>query len=104
VGNLVPEKPGQPVVVDGNLYLGNLVKASKAEAPPIVSLTRGVNPRATFLTGSSGFVFTDVVPGTYALILDGIVQSYAVQYPGGGFFTVTVQAGNITNLGDVPVH
>lgn len=104
VGKLVSSDPNQKLVLTGNLYLGTLLKSTTSDAPPIVSLSRGDNPKAVIDPNTQSFVFTNVVSGTYALILDGISQSHVVQKSSGDFLLVVAVEGKVTNLGDVPIR
>ena len=69
--------------------------------PMVASFNRNEAPHA--LTDSNGrFVFSDVPPGQYALILDRISDAFMLNHPENGEdFIITVTAGEATDLGEI---
>jgi hypothetical protein len=86
-------------VVNAILYLADIINSSdgiKAAA----SFDRQSSPNTQ--TDKNGrFVFTEVEPGEYALVLDRIYNSFLLQDPDGGDFLFTAEAGEVLDLGDL---
>lgn len=97
--------PGHPsFIVSGELYLGALVPAADPKLPPAVAVSPGDAPHAQVNQTTGEFVFSNVPPGTYALVMIGFSDSYVFERPnGGGRIDVKVEANKATDLGDVTV-
>ncbi len=69
--------------------------------PMVASFNRNEAPHA--LTDANGrFVFSEVPPGQYALILDRISDAFMLNHPDSGEdFIVAVAAGEETDLGEI---
>ncbi len=69
--------------------------------PMVASFNRNEAPHA--LTDANGrFVFSEVPPGQYALILDRISDAFMLNHPESGEdFIITVSAGEATDLGEI---
>ncbi len=91
-------------IVSGELYLGVLVPAADPKLPPAVAVSPGDAPHAQVNQATGEFVFLNVPPGTYALVMIGFSDSYVFERPhGGGRIDVKVEANKTTDLGDVTV-
>jgi hypothetical protein len=84
-----------------DLYLGKLLPAEQPNADPAVSFTFGVNPGTSVHNSDGTFAFTDVVPGTYVLIIWSPENSFVIKSPQGGLIKVVVEKDKITDLGSV---
>jgi len=92
-------------IVSGELYLGALVPAADPKLPPAVAVSPGDAPHAQVNQATGEFVFLNVPPGTYALVMIGFSDSYVFERPnGGGRIDVKVEANKTTDLGDVTVR
>jgi len=80
------------------LYLGN-VHLDANGTPILAGLDKQTAPRVQ--TDQSGrFVFTDVSPGTYVLVLDRVYQAFLLNDPTSGKdLLIKLQAGQILDLG-----
>jgi hypothetical protein len=94
--------PGAPKPVEHViLYLGEIIPETGG-TPFVAGFERTTSPRT--LTDANGrFVFTDVEPGPYTLILDKIAESYMLGDPDnpGGDFIFDAQPGQILDLGQL---
>ncbi len=87
--------------IEGVLYLGEVLSLDSGQ--PVVSLDQQT---AFFAipTESGEFVFKDVTPGKYGLILVTPDYSFLVDDPkGGGSLMLTVEAGETLNLGRLEI-
>lgn len=98
-----PGRVGHPsFIVSGELYLGQYVPASDPKLPPAIAVSPVDAPHAQVDQTTGDFVFTDVAPGKYALVMIGFSESFVFEKPnGGGGLEVVVEADKITNLGNV---
>ncbi len=92
-------------IVSGELYLGALVPAADPKLPPAVAVSPGDAPHAQVNQATGEFIFSNVPPGTYALVMIGFSESYVFERPnGGGRIDVKVEANTTTELGDVTLR
>jgi hypothetical protein len=88
---------GKPVV-DVSVYLADLLKDDQGN-DSIASYDRANSPRA-FTDIEGKFVFANIEPKKYGLILDVVLNSYLLSHPkGSGPIFITVEAGKIVDLG-----
>lgn len=88
---------GKPVQ-NVNIYLAEMIKDSNGEES-IATYDRTSSPRA-FTDSDGNFVFSNVQPGNYSLILDIIVNSFLLGHPNGsGPILLTVKAAETYKLG-----
>ena len=100
-GVLKQHGPDTPKPVSGLLLgLADIIPGETGE-PIIASFNQGSSPKT--LTDDNGrFVFVDVSPVQYALILDKISDSFLLNDPNtGGDFLFTVEANQILDLGEL---
>lgn len=93
------QNTNSPVSVsDAILYLGSIHLDANG-VPMLAGLDKQIAPRTR--TDQSGrFVFADVPPGTYVLILDRIHETFLLNDPTSGKdFLIRSQAGQILDLG-----
>ena len=91
---------GKPYI--NPLYLSKTVEASQEGFPPIVAFSEETDPKA--IQNSKGqFIFTDITPGKYALILWSPVGSFPIQDKNnqGEYLIFEVDKGVITDLGTI---
>ena len=99
-GTLLSSDPGNPPY-SAILYLGNTIQPDKAGFPPMVSLSPETDPKGT-QDESGAFVFIDIKPGLYALIVWDPFNSVVVQdEKKENYLTFEVKAGEITDLGTI---
>ncbi len=98
---LVGGNTSQPYII--TLYLASTIPASDASKPPVVNFSRQTDPIATFEKSSGRFMFSDVAPGKYALVVSPGPESYFIQDSSGNTLIIEVQAGQVTDLGVIPI-
>jgi hypothetical protein len=104
-GRMVMMDPlGKPYLT--GLYLGNtLYAAEEAESPPLVSFSELESPEAVQDVETGQFVFTDIPPGEYALIIWTPVFSMIVIDPDTGHEMIfQVEADQLKDLGTISVR
>ena len=90
---------GKPVT-DYSLYLAEII-TNEAGEEAIVKLNRSTSPRA-FLDENGNFVFSNIKPGRYGLILDFVLNSFLLHYPGSEEqILVTIEAEDILDIGEL---
>ena len=100
VGKLLSTDNGNPPYL-ATLYLGSTIEADKADFPPLVSLDETTDPKAT-QDESGAFVFIDIKPGIYAVIVWDPYTSIVIQdEKKENYLTFEVKAGEITDLGTI---
>lgn len=98
-GILVIEAENGAPVQEALLYLGRIIMLDSGQ-PGMSALNKQTAPHAqTNLAGQ--FIFSDVEPGNYTLVLDRITDSFVLNQPGGGDLIVPVEAGQITDVGEL---
>jgi hypothetical protein len=99
-------RTGHPsFTVSGELYLGTFVPAADPKFPPAIAVSPGDAPHAVIDQPTGAFVFTNVPPGLYALVMIGFGESFVFEKPnGGGRLEVRVEANKTTELGDVTLR
>jgi len=87
----------------GSVYLAKAIPASQPDIPPLVAFSDQTDPKA--LQDANGqFLFTKILPGEYALALWNPVSNLIIHEPGTeNFFLFKVEAGKVTDLGEVVV-
>jgi len=104
IGRLVAGSADGPGYVGGDLYLGSLIPASDPQAQPMVSFSENVDPKAGVYQSDGNFVFGNIQPGEYALVVWNPVSSFVVELPdGGGMIRVKVEPNTITNLDTIVI-
>ena len=99
ITGVLQRNTGSPVSVSNAiLYLGS-VHLDASGTPILAGLDKQTAPRTQ--TDQSGrFVFVDVPPGTYVLILDRVFEAFLLNDPiSGKDFLIKPQAGQILDLG-----
>jgi hypothetical protein len=84
-----------------DLYLGKLLPAGQPDAQPAVSFTFGTDPGTTVHNPDGTFAFTNIVPGTYVLIIWAPENSFVVKLPEGGLIKVVIEKDKVTDLGNI---
>lgn len=102
VGKLLTQgENGEPYLA--TLYLARTVDADQEGFPPLIAFSEETDPRA--VQDSSGqFVFSEVPPGTYALIIWTPVTSNVIEETDSDeYLLFEVKAGEVTDLGIIPI-
>ncbi len=95
---LTPNVNGAPYLA--TIYLAQTLQANQTDFPPMLAFSEKSNPKAT--QDSTGqFIFSDVPPGTYALIIWTPISSTPILDPNNtnNYFLFRALAGKVTNLG-----
>lgn len=102
-GQLIGRESGRPPEGGLIVYLGD-ISYLQPESIPVVTMKQQSSPH-TMTDESGNFAFLDLGPGTYALILWTPVNSLVINDPEtGDGLLVTVEAGAITELGEITVN
>ncbi len=81
------------------LYLGEIITLSNG-SPGMAAVDKQTAP-STISSGVGQFLFEDVEPGEYVLIVDQIAQTFILNNPGGGDMIIDVQPNQITDIGEL---
>jgi hypothetical protein len=101
IGKLVSASQTDFPYTAQDLYLGRMIPAAQPNAEPAVAFTYGDDPGTTVRYPDGTFAFTDVVPGTYVLLIWTPGNSFVIEAPEGGLIKVVVEADKTTDLGNV---
>jgi hypothetical protein len=98
---LTPGPGGSPYI--GSLYLASTISSDQEGFPPIVAFSDQTDPLG--LQDQTGrFLFSDVAPGTYALVIWTPVASTVIEEPGTNeYMLFEVEAGEVTDLGVIGI-
>jgi hypothetical protein len=88
----------------GDLYLGVFFAGSKADAPPMVSVSPDTDPKAVLYSNDGRFAFTDITPGIYTLVVWNPTTSFVVEKPGEGAVKIVVDADKVVDVGSIPIQ
>lgn len=98
---LTPGPGGSPYI--GSLYLASTIASDQEGFPPIVAFSDQVDPLAV-QDQSGRFLFTDIAPGNYSLVIWNPVASTVIEEPGTNDYMVfEVKAGEVTDLGVIGI-
>lgn len=101
VGQLVSGADQTPFL--GALYLARTITADKADQPRIVAFSDSTDPLAVQDQGGH-FLFVDITPGVYALVIWNPVTSTVIQdEETKEYKLIDVKAGEVTDLGTIPL-
>jgi hypothetical protein len=101
-GRLVTQANGQEIgYLGGDLYLAGFLAGSKSDAPPIVSFSVDINPKAVVYQADGQFAFTDIAPGTYTLVVWNPATSFIVENPGKGAVVVVIEPDKVAEIGKI---
>lgn len=104
-GKFTAETPAMRVFMAGEFYMGSVIFSNGQVSLPFVSLQIGVDPKATERTDDGEFVFRNVEPGLYALVIYTPVSQYVVPAEGGlDVLYLEVEAGQVIELNDILIH
>src|SRR5205809_453576 len=89
----------------GDLYLGRVIHGGQSDSPPFVAFSPNENIKTYSRNEETGeFVFVNVPPGEYALVLDLIVMSSAIEDPAThNFIIIRAAADQTTDAGVINV-
>jgi len=99
IGQMVSGPDNQPFL--GALYLARTIKADKEGLPPIVAFSDSTDPLAV-QDQTGRFLFIDISPGVYALMIWNPVTSTVIQdEKTKEYRLIEVKAGEMTDLGTI---
>jgi len=87
----------------GDLFLGKLIPADQPGAPPAVAFSEQTDLRASVRNSDGTFAFSDIAPGTYALIVWTPLTSFVIEAASGGLLKAVVEADRTNDLGTVVI-
>jgi len=88
----------------GDVYLAPVIYSQGEMEIPFVSLDIDNDPKASQRTKNHQFLFVDVAPGTYGIVIHTPVNDYVVLDDVEGFRYVEVSAGDVIDLGVIPIE
>lgn len=90
----------EPYIAD--LYLGLAIPADQPDFDPIISFSQETDAKAIQNPSSGEFVFPNISPGIYALVIWTPINSNVIREPGGEkFMLIEVVTGETLNLGTI---
>ena len=96
----VIESGTKEVYLAPTLILGELTFADNPDAPPLVGFSEKTDPIG--IQDQSGkFVFEDIKPGKYSIVVWTPMSQTLISDADGNTLFVTVEAGKVTDLGNV---
>lgn len=96
----VIERGTKEVYLAPTLILGELTFADNPDAPPLVGFSEKTDPKG--IQDQSGkFIFQDIKPGKYSIVVWTPMSQTLVSDADGNTLFVTVEAGKVTDLGNV---
>ncbi|HSB65156.1 MAG TPA: hypothetical protein VLD65_01180, partial [Anaerolineales bacterium] len=119
VDQLVVPSPGEgkaiitgQLLIDGDtskplitiLYLSVVTPNSDPNKPPVVNLKIDSDPIATQEIKTGKFVFSDVIPGQYALVIWSTSNFSVIENNAGDKLIIEPHANEVTDLGIIPVN
>lgn len=119
VDQLTVEKPGNGngavtgQLLDGGdetqpylttLYLASTTSANSADQQPVVNFSIKNDPIATEEISTGRFLFTDITPGQYALVVSTGAETFIILDGSGKTLLLDVKSNEITDLGVIPVR
>ncbi len=92
----------KPLIID--IYLSVASPASVAGQPPAVNFQQGTDPIATQELSTGRFLFADVTPGQYALVVLTVLGEYPLKDSDGNIVSFTVNPGETKDLGVISIR
>jgi hypothetical protein len=99
---LVGGEGGQPYMT--TLYLASTLPPSTPGYPPLVAYSEESDPIAIQEVGTGRFLFVDVPPGQYALIVWTPIGGNPLVDSSGGTLLFTVNPDEVKDLGIIPIQ
>jgi hypothetical protein len=99
---LVGGEGGKPYMA--TLYLASTIPASTPEYPPLISFSEESDLRAVQDVDTGCFLFTDVTPGQYAIIVWTPLGGNPLLNEDGSTVMLTVSSGEVKDLGIIPIQ
>ena len=84
-----------------DIYLAPVIYMEGEIRLPFLSLDESLDPKAALRSSDNEFVFTDVPPGEYGIIIHSPVSDTVVPDVEYGFLIIEVVAGKVLDLGDL---
>jgi len=98
---LVGGEGGEPYLA--TLYLGPTIPPSTPDYPPMISFSETTDKRAVQEVGTGRFVFTDVTPGQYAIIIWTPYGGNPLVDTNDATILFSVSADEVKDLGILPI-
>jgi hypothetical protein len=96
-GTLLINRQPRPAA---SLYLADVIQDDRG-AEMVASYDPANSPRA-FTDSSGNFLYVNIPPGRYGLVLDSVIASYLLHYPDRDEpILITITAGEVTDIGDL---
>ncbi len=102
-GRLIAGSATGPAYVGGDIFLGRLVPGSDPRAQPVVAFSNDSDPKALVNDSDGSFIFANIQPGKYALVVWNPTHSFVVEFPKGSLLEVTVEPNKVTDLGGIVI-
>jgi hypothetical protein len=99
---LIGGEGGDPYMA--TLYLASTIPASTPEYPPLISFSEESDLRAVQDVDTGRFLFTDVTPGQYAIIVWTPLGGNPLLNEDGSTVMLTVSSGEVKDLGIIPIQ
>jgi hypothetical protein len=98
---LVGGEGGDPYMA--TLYLASTLPASTPDYPPMIAFSEKKDQRAIQDVDTGQFLFTDVTPGVYAIIVWTPFGGNPLLDKSGGTLILTIKSDEIKDLGIIPI-
>jgi hypothetical protein len=101
-GTLIRLQPnaGATPFTDADIYLGNILKSTEGQEG-LVAVDKATSPKAV-IDAQGRFVFSNIAPGRYGLMLDTPLGIILLHQPEtGGDLIVEVAGGKVLDLGEL---
>jgi hypothetical protein len=103
-GRLVAESAAAKAIVIGDYYLGPVIYTTGQQKLPFVSLDLQRDQPASMLNALNEFVFVDVTPGEYGIVIHTPVSDYVLPDGKGGVLLFKVEANKVIELGEINIE
>lgn len=94
---------GNDIFYITKLYLSPISQSGSGESQPSVNFSEETDPIATVESGTGRFMFVDVEPGTYALVIWTAMQAYPIEDAQGNTIVFSVNPNEKKDLGVIVV-
>jgi len=103
-GKLVAESAAAKAIIIGDYYLGPVIYTTGQQKLPFVSLDLQRDQPASMLNALNEFVFVDVTPGEYGIVIHTPVSDYVLPDGKGGILLFTVEPNKVIDLGEINIE
>lgn len=88
----------------GEIYLASVRYAEGESGMSFIRLDTANDPKATLRNEANEFAVLDVPPGEYGVVIHTPISDYILPDGAGGFLLITVEEGQIMDLGVVELR